>query len=343
MLRTPFFLVGLCLLSTLGPGAAVAEAVYQQEESPEVRLRNDLAALERASRFLDTETKPYLPAFRAVLTRIHLDRASATANELELARAVRAFASSREVDPLADLQLLKAQLKSTPGIKTKPQVVASQRKTPGGGRIGVVTLNVGGRKKVVAEIIASAGGLNPGQRAQSVARRLGLTHQKNPLWWTQIKAGMVGKDYVVASPQAPGGYVITADANYARERGLTRERLAHRLVNDIRTTYDTLASDGRATTDLSADEQKERRREEAVERRLQGDAAYHQGKAAEAEALYQQSLALDPSYAVAYRRLAGLYAGPKQSQKRHEVLRQALAAPGLEDADRREIEQMLRK
>lgn len=337
MRRNRFVFYALCLLTAVGLPFSAAS----QEMSPQTRLQNALEALDRAEPRLDPEMRQYLPVFRAVLQRVYLDRDSATQSEMQLARAVRDFISgSRQVDPRADLNALKSQLKGSPGIKTRPEVVATQRRTPGGKSVGVVALKVGDRQKTVAEIAAAAGGYSPGQRAQQVARRLRVTYQKSPLWWTQAKASPRGKDYVVAAPQAPGGYVITADANYARERGLSRPALARRLVADIRETYDSLAAN-RDLTELSPEERREKRREEAVDLRQQGDTAYDRGDVTGAEALYRQARDTDPSYVAAYRRLAELYGGRKQTPQRREVLRAALALPGLDATERRELQQML--
>jgi hypothetical protein len=331
-----------CLVAAIVFPIAVARA-GSQEVSPQTRLQSALTDLDAAEPRLDTETRQYLPTFRAVLERVYLDRESATESELQLARALQAFTGSRAVDPGADLELLKSQIAATPGVKTKPEVLASQRKTPGGKRVGVVTLKVGARRKTIAEIAAGAGGYTPYQRAGEVARRLRAVHQKNALWWTQARADVRGNDHVVAAPQAPGGYVITADANYARERGLSRPALASRLLRDIRSTYDALASGGRDLTDLSPEEQKERRRQEAVDLRLDADAAFDRNDRGSAERLYVKARETDPSYVAAYTRLADLYAARKQADRRRAVLRQALARPDLDPADRREIERMLKQ
>jgi tetratricopeptide (TPR) repeat protein len=241
---------------------------------------------------------------------------------------------ARAVNPAKDLKDLLGELKSktgqAPGVKAMPQFVAGQRKTPGGRKIGFVTLKVGDEKKTVAEIFTAAGGYDQFERARQVSRRMQTAHKADPLWWTQMRVGNIRQNPVVAVPQSPDGYIITADANFARAWNTDQESLAKRLINNIRLTYDRLP--GRPIVP-----------ETAVDLRIKGDEAYDSGNVQEAEQCYLKAKTKDRSYAEVYQRLAELYAAQNQTEKMRQVVQEALSLPSIDEEQRKELQQLLQR
>jgi len=196
----------------------------------------------------------------------------------------------------------------------QPRFLAGETRTPGGKQIGYVDMEVGKRKKRVVEVLASAGGLSLQQRAQKIADRMRKVHTTDPAWWKRLSTGRTRGLWVVRTPKAPGGFLITADPKFAREWGVSSQKLAVLLMHTIHNTFDPPRIAMRDIGDLRA---------QAVEMRIQGDNAYQGQDAAAAETDYLKAVQIAPGYLIPYLRLAYLYAERNQPEKARAMLRKA--------------------
>jgi len=344
--------------------AASPEAVPSPAPAPDAArqaaLTAALADLDRALPKLDPETRKQESALRAIFRRAVLEHGSLTKPESDLYNTLRHLGSSsvvqsrdpgtktRDFDPkgtgslnkLGEGQvqigsLYKLQLLAMPGIKFKPTIRAGQRRIPGhpGAAIGYVTLRLGDREKTVAEIPTDAGGMSPLQRARRVAYRMQTATRQSGLWWTELSVEAMRGESIVSAPQAPGGLVITADLPFARIRQTAPPLLATRVMHDIRYVYGgqpiLVTRDPRDPQEALA---------AASEYREKGDAAYDTGDTAGAESWYRKSIDRRADYALAYERLADLYAERNDATRRQEIARRALTLTTLDPPQRQKFE-----
>jgi len=225
--------------------------------------------------------------------------------------------------------------------------------TPGGKRIGVVDMTVSGRRSRIVEVVSAMPGWPVGKRAQAVADRLRTVQEKDPNWWKRLGVGKSGKSVVVvvsglkdlSIPKASDGsvYVITADAQFAREWGLSSSGLAKQLVSGIKQTFQPRqvswgrrGGDG-GTAPMTPDE----KRAMAIKMKQEGDDAYSEGNYEAAEAGYKDAMRMSPEYAVPYLRLAELYCSQGKTNEAREVLTRAQALKSLSASDRAEIGRLM--
>jgi hypothetical protein len=102
--------------------------------------------------------------------------------------------------------------------------VSSRVDTIQGANVGSVIVN----NDIPFRIRFSAGGLDPGERASVVARRLGAMQNLKP---EEITTGIVNGQYVV---MARNELVITADANHAAANNTSPQQLALLWRNNLR-------------------------------------------------------------------------------------------------------------
>ena len=239
----------------------------------------------------------------------------------------------------------------------QPQFRAYEIATPGGKRIGVVDMTVSGRRARIVEVVSAMPGWPVGRRAQTVADRLQKVQSMDPNWWQRLSVGSANKSVVVTVtglkatdiPKAADGspYVITADAKFAREWGLSPSGLAKQLVNGIqRTVKPTQVSLGRRGTDgsvspraMSATE----KRAAAIKMKQDGDDAYSQQDLENAEANYRDAIKMSPDYAIPYLRLVELYCSQGKMEEAREVLRSVRAIKSLTASDKAEVERLAAK
>ncbi len=306
--------------------ATLAVAALALVASARTDLPKALAWLHKVGPSLAPNVRADLPAVEAILHRYFEDRDSLRASEQEIAEAFLATVPSDEdiadrgsaLDRMKGFESLMGGAKKTamppkpaapkprppagkrpiPGVHTRTVFAASSRSAPGGKRIGVVIL---GGKKTVVEILAASGGLDVARRAHVVASRMQALADRDRLWWATLGVRRVRGSYVVA-PRAAGDFVITADPAFAKEWGLSPDRLAKQLVVKIRSAVDPEQGGGFSGRALSEDDL----RLAAVDLRQRGDAAFASSPSG-AESLYKQAIENDPGYAVPYLRLADLY------------------------------------
>jgi hypothetical protein len=195
----------------------------------------------------------------------------------------------------------------------QPQFVAGVTKAPGGKQIGYVDLQVSDRTKRVVEVLTKTETLSLEQRAQRVADRMRETQSADATWWKQLSVGTVRGLWVVKTPKAPDGFLITADPRFAREWGISARKLAQVLMRSIHNTFEPQYA-MRDAGDLRA---------QAAEARILGDNAYQADDKPGAEAGYKKSLQIAPSYIIPYLRLASLYAEQNLPEKARAILQEA--------------------
>lgn len=309
------------------------------------QYRTALSGLAQLMPRMDAATRKTVPALQDILKRVFLDRAHATQSEIALAkpfliagaRAAGGRATQEDIDK--EMQDVSSDLSKMPGVASEPTFIPGQRATPGGNRIGFVDVLIDGRQKTVVEIPAGSSGWSVSKRASEIARRMTALQQNDGLWWTRLNPGQARREYVVAQPEAPSGFVMTADARFAKEWGLTPAALAKQLVYDVRNTFDPTTDPSALARQLETPEETHQR---AVEARQQGDKTFSKGNTVAAEEAYKQAIHLAPDYFVAYERLADLYQGQNKHLEERDVLTQAQRLTGLDGEQRREIAKRLR-
>jgi tetratricopeptide (TPR) repeat protein len=240
----------------------------------------------------------------------------------------------------------------------QPEFRAYEIATPGGKKIGVVDMNVGGRRSRIVEVVSSLPGWPVGKRAEAVADRLRKVQAADPTWWQRLGVGSAKKAVVVTVaglkgveiPRAADGspYVITADPKFAREWGLSPAGLARQLVAGIKQTFQPRqVSLGRRGTDDGSGNSKamtqEEKRATAIRMKQEGDDAYSQQDYENAEANYRDAIKMSPDYAVPYLRLAELYCSQGKMDEAKEVLKSVRALKNLTADDKAEISRIMSK
>ncbi len=240
----------------------------------------------------------------------------------------------------------------------EPQFRAYEIATPGGKRIGVVDIMVAGRRSRIVEVVSAMPGWPVGKRAQAVSERLRKVQAADPNWWQRLGVGKANKAVVVTVrglkagdiPRASDGspYVITADAKFAREWGLSPSGLAKQLVSGIKQTFQPRqislgrrgAADGSGGAGTMSAEDK---RAMAIKMKQEGDDAYSQQDFTNAEANYRDAIKMSPDYAVPYLRLAELYCSQGNMDEAREVLKSVRALKSLTADDKAEISRLMAK
>jgi tetratricopeptide (TPR) repeat protein len=207
-----------------------------------------------------------------------------------------------------------------------------------GRQIGYVKLVVGSRAENLVDVPVGSGRATVADRAASIKARMNALRTTDPLWWTRLTVAQKNHEWVVATPAAPGGYIITADAQFAHLRNRTPQQLAQDLVASIRATYDP-APMTLTARDLDMDQI----HREAVQAWEQGNEAYDKNDMAGAEADYLKAIALEPNYVAAYETLGGLYAGQKRADEAREQFQKALSCSGIHAEQKAEIQQALNR
>jgi tetratricopeptide (TPR) repeat protein len=222
--------------------------------------------------------------------------------------------------------------KYIPGVTAKTSFVHRVTKVAGR-EIGVVEMSLQGRKAKVVEIPAALPGYPVARRAMLVAKRMNELQAKDRLWWTTLAPGTYKGETVVKCARAEHGVLMLADGEWAKEWGVGRDQLARLIVKNMRSAVDPNKAFALGARGESADD----RRVAAVKLRMDGDAVFDTDLV-KAEDLYNQSMRKDPSYIVAYIRLADLYLKQDKKPEAKNVLEMALSAPGLTEEDRAAIE-----
>jgi hypothetical protein len=350
----------------------VLTAMAGQAQDAQQKFKAAIAWLHKIEPEFSPEMKAMIPSLEAVLERYYMEPDTLRQSERDLAEAFiatmpdtgdglsgRGSAEDRMKDFAAILGSApkakpapkpkphttpppkpaprpKPKVK-LPGISSKPVYTAVEKSAPGGKRIGAVMVSIGGRKKTVIEILAKSGGMSLKQRAQIIATRMSALSKKNPLWWTTSKPGTVRGEAVVKVAGAPGGYIVTADRQFANECGVSPTQLARQLANKIRTTFDPQSGDefgGRALTP-------EDMRQAAIDLRQEGDDLYATSKV-QAEAKYKLAIQNDPSYHVPYLRLADLYKSQGNKDAAKSILEEGLKVDAIAGSQRAELEAKLK-
>ncbi|MFZ4507732.1 MAG: hypothetical protein ACOYON_08570 [Fimbriimonas sp.] len=230
-----------------------------------------------------------------------------------------------------------AQPPKLTALKKKPIFIAGARPAPGGKSIGYIDLSVEGRRKTLVEVL-SGGSLGVAKRADVIRARFLALNNADPLWWMKLGVGSVKGQSVVTSPRAPGGFIVTADAEFARECGLEPAALARTLVRKIRDGME----ETRSSISTRALPSPEEMRGAAISLRQEGDGLFATDKkAAEAKYLAAVSMEGDPTYHVAYLRLADLYLATSRKADAKKVLQDALEVEGLAASAKAELEKKL--
>jgi len=336
-------------------------AVVAQDEATETattperrqeRLRRDLGFLARMEPHLDAQLRESLPTLRTILERYNLTPEISTQTDRDITRMIRkvglGLSSRGGLDPLEGIVPIKKKV--TEAARVRPEIDTAERSVPtprpkrnqsttkikaSGGKVGVVMLRINGHEKTIVEVPTTAGNLSPGARARQISLRIQQAMKRDPLWYLSAKPGTVNGNDVVLVPKAPGGYIVTADPGFARLRQTTPAELAARIASDIRTTVDRPSF-------LSMPRGSEKdRAAEAIDFRVQGDAAYDRGDVAAAERLYQKGLKENPGYGVLYERLAGIYSEQGRYDKTAATAKAALALPDLDVEQKALFQQIL--
>ncbi|RYG45176.1 hypothetical protein EON79_13250 [bacterium] len=322
-------------------------------------LASSLSWLKKVAPSLPAHIRSDVPAIESILQRYFTDRDSLRASEEEIAmsflatmpsdlsgrggngdrlKAFEALMGGSKAPPKAGKTpppKPPAGKKPIPGVHVRTVFGSSIRKAPGGKQIGVVTLGTGAAKKTVVEVVSGTTKLDVGRRASVIASRMQSLANGNRLWWATLTARKVNGSYVVA-PKNSSTFIITADSAFAREWGLSPEKLARQLVPRIRAAVDPNGVEsfaGRAVTEGDI-------RDSAVELRLQGDTAFATS-AQKAEALYLQAIEADGGYVVPYLRLADIYLARKDKAAARSILEKG--KEGVDAEGRRELEAKLQK
>ncbi len=120
-----------------------------------------------------------------------------------------------------------------PGVHVKPVFTSGARSG-----IGYVRLTISGRSKEIIQIRASAGGKDLTRRATMIRDRFRAAQSSSGLWWSRLYIAKDKGEWVVRSRSYKTVFLVTADANWAKARGLTTQQLAGAIMHDIRRTMD---------------------------------------------------------------------------------------------------------
>lgn len=243
------------------------------------------------------------------------------------------------------------------GVRAQsPEFRAYEVATPGGKRIGVVDLTVNGRRSRIVEVVSALPGWPVGRRAEAVADRLRRVQATDPNWWKRLGVGQANKAVVVTVsglkagdiPKASDGspYIITADAKFAREWGLSPAGLAKQLVSGIQQSFQpTKVSWGRRGAEGAEAKAMTpaEKRAAAIKMKQDGDDAFSQEDYENAEANYRDAIKMSPDYAVPYLRLAELYCSQGNMAEAQKILKSVQSLKGLTADDKAEIARIMAK
>ena len=323
-----------------GSGAAERDQLY----------RGGLANLRSLSRYFTPEQQRRVPTLQAILRRVVFETDTATDDELAIGTTLitgqpisvsGGKGSSNDAilalhfKPLVVASVSSAQVAATvkpvaKTINTKYTKIATAGKSvvyssgvirkPGGATSGYVDMSKAGRKARIVEIPTSAGDLAVSERARIIAKRMASVQKSDPAWWSRITPGKAPDGQsVVSLPDGPVPYVLTADASFAKEWGMTPDGLAQSLVTKIRSSIETSGSRGVMTTPA----------EEAANEKEAGDAAYAKGDLAGAEQHYKKAISDSPTYVTAYKLLINLYKEEHKPGDASGIVVQAQGEPSL--------------
>lgn len=243
--------------------------------------------------------------------------------------------STRDVFDDTKVEFTKS-IKET--AKAAMKFIGTQELIPGK-KLGVVLLQTEATPDPtkLVEIPDGTSKLPVDQRAMIVAKRLEKADLRDPLFWSHLTVSRRNKQVVVALNNTKDGYIITADKDFATERGISPEALADALIATIRTSVDP--GPEAHTRDLVADDAltPAERLARANQLKQLADDAYGQKDMAKAERNYQHAIRLAPDFAVPYIRLAALYMEQGDKSKAQDILAQAQQVKSLNDQQKREI------
>ena len=309
-------------------------------------LKGGLARLDMVAPKMDAATRKFLPQLRAILTRVCLHPETATPTEKKIAAPFLDNVGRGLFDDAAqDLSVTTVQTSVQQAAAPDIQFVASQDSVPGGQKKGIVSLRnpQAVSPTELVEIPSGTVKMPVEKRAQVVANRLQQAHRSDPLWWSHMDVVRVNNQVVVTVQGSKDPYVITADKEFARLQGMTPDQLAYNMMDKIRATVDpTGGRDVTPDADLQTPQEKLDR---ANLYRQQADDAYSKNGAEgakKAEKYYLRALALSPSYAVPYLRLADLYAEQGKGDKAKAILIQAGAVGDMAAEDKASVAAKLR-
>ena len=140
--------------------------------------------------------------------------------------------------------------------------------------------------------------------------------------------------WVVATPGAPSGFLVTADRDFARQNQLTEAQLAQSLIDNIVAAMRGLRK--------AVPETVQEIQMAAIEVRQKGDAALEAGDIKLAETCYAQAKNFMPDYVMAYLRLAHVYAQSGRKAQARDLLKQAATLKTLTPELKRSVEQQLK-
>ena len=120
-----------------------------------------------------------------------------------------------------------------PGVHVKPVFSSGVRSG-----IGFVRLTISGRSKEIIQIRAAAGGKDLTRRASMIRDRFRAAQDTSGLWWSRLYIAKESGEWVIRSRSYRKVFLVTADANWAKSRGLTTQQLANSIMANIRTTMD---------------------------------------------------------------------------------------------------------
>jgi hypothetical protein len=345
--------------------ATAVGALGIRGQGNQANLQSALAWLQKVQTGFTPALKKDVPAIQAILQRYFTDPESLRASEEDIAIAFIATMPSNDdlgarggVDRMKEFEALMGASKPVkkptgtstkpktnkpapvvkhkiPGVHAKPTFVAKSVAAPGGKKIGAVAINMNGRTQTVVEILTPAPKLDVYQRARVVASRMQRMANANRLWWSMLRVSRVGGQYVVGTSKA-SDFVITADAAFAKEWGVSTQTLAKQLVAKIRSSVDAEKSERFGSRDTTPDEM----HLAAVELRQQGD-AYYKLSPGEAEAKYKLAIDNDPAYSVPYLRLADLYLAKRDNAAARDILTKALAVEGMSADQKADVQKKL--
>lgn len=358
MQRKYMICASVATLALLPFGALLQPASAQGEQTPDQLYKGGLSNLTSISRYFTPEQKRRIPTLQAILHRVIFETDTATDDELAIGTTLitgqpLSMAGGRGATNQAILalhfkplvasgapttQVVAVVKPVTKTINTKYVKIANASKSvtytsgvvnkPGGTTSGYVDMNKGAHKTRIVEIPTGTGDLGVSGRAKIIARRLTGVQKSDPAWWSRITPGTAPDGQVVVSlPHGPVPYVLTADASFAKEWGMSPTELAQSLVTKIRTSIESSGSRGVLTTPA----------QEAATEKEAGDNAYAKGDLAGAEKHYKKAISDSPSYVAAYKLLINLYKEQKQTDKANGIVVEAQGEPSLTSEQLEEI------
>lgn len=363
-MRHTIFYSGLCAAALTLTLAAGSQPAAAQASTRDILYRGGLANLQVVSRYFTPAQSARVPTLKAILHRVIYEPEQANDDEMAIATTL-VTGHSLKIDGakgmdvttrmILNLHFTPLAVRPTPVqaatvikpvarvINTSYTSIASAGRAvtytsgvvrqPGRAESGYVDMVKGTRRTRIVEIPTTAGDLGVAARAGTIARRMTSVQQKDPAWWSRITPG-TAKDgqAVVSLPGGPVPYILTADANFAREWNMTPSALSHRLVTKIRSTMEVSTAKGVLATPQEA----------AVQEKQAGDDAYSKGDRVAAEQHYQQAIKNSPGYASAYELLIAVYKEQHETAKITALLLDAEGDPSLTAAQRKEIRRAAR-